>query len=87
MKDVEELANTAFTDPSIYIKDELLEPLIEFVKDLCKENYCSKNKFQKKVRELKRKYHINPRNCQISYMYELLFNQKTVFNTQIKKYS
>jgi ELP3 family radical SAM enzyme/protein acetyltransferase len=86
MKDIEELSNSAFTDPSIYIKDDLLEPLIKFVTDLCSKNYSSKKEFQREIRELKRKYHINPRNCQISYMYQLLLNQNTVTNTEIKKH-
>ena len=86
MKDIEALTNSAFTDPSIYIKEDLLEPLTKFVTDLCLRNYESKKKFQEEIRLMKRKYHINPRNCQISYMYELLVNQKTVTNSQIRKF-
>ena len=86
MKDIEALTNSAFTDPSIYIKEDLLEPLTKFVTDLCLRNYESKKKFQEEIRLMKRKYHINPRNCQISYMYELLMNQKTVTNSKIRKF-
>jgi ELP3 family radical SAM enzyme/protein acetyltransferase len=86
MKDIEALTNSAFTDPSIYIKEDLLEPLTKFVTDLCLRNYESKKKFQEEIRLMKRKYHINPRNCQISYMYELLVNQKTVTNSKIRKF-
>ena len=86
MKDIEELSNAAFTKSSIYINDELFEPLCNFVKGLCEDEYSSKREFNEKIRELKKIYHINPRKCQMSYMYELLLNQKTVSNTQIKKY-
>tara|TARA_B100000927_G_scaffold291697_1_gene295817 strand:+ start:4085 stop:5977 length:1893 start_codon:yes stop_codon:yes gene_type:complete len=86
MVDIEELSNPAFTKPTTYIKDDILEPLTKFVRDLSLKNYNSKKDFQKEIRELKRKYHINPRQCQISYMYQLLLHKKDITNTSIKKF-
>ena len=86
MKEIEELSNTAFTKPSTYIKDDMLEPLTDFVTDLALKDYISKKDFQKEIRNLKRKFHINPRNSQISYMYQLLLNNKTIKNNKIKKF-
>ena len=58
MKDIEALTNSAFTDPSIYIKEDLLEPLTKFVTDLCLRNYESKKEISRrdKVNEKKISY-------------------------------
>ncbi len=86
MADIEELSNSAFTKPTTYIKDDILEPLTKFVRDLSLKNYNSRKDFQREIRELKRKYHINPRQCQISYMYQLLLHKKDITNITIKKF-
>ena len=78
MVDIEDLANKSFTKSRNYIPEDIKEPLINLVKDLCSESYDNKGEVNDKLIELRRKYHINPRKCQISYMYEALSSKNIV---------
>ena len=57
MTDIEDLAGKQ----SRYISEDIEEPLINLVKDLCAQNYDNKTNLERKLIELRHKYKIHNR--------------------------
>jgi len=61
--------------------------LVEFMKDLCIEDYKNKGQFMSRFIELRKKYHVSPSKPDMTIMYQALLKNNTITeNNSIQKF-
>lgn len=77
MNDIEEIYNNSSTREN-YVCDKISDSLTLFVKELTEDTYNNNKEITKKILSLRKKYHIDPRKSQISFMYRKLLNNNEI---------